>query len=645
REKKRSTPLLSMAIKNLTEEFGKLWVARNIDKAVIISDTDGKVHWTNEAFTSITGYTFEEVLGKRAGDILSGADTDGEILNIARQKAKNNEKYSVELLLYSKTGVRFWVSAESTFVTDQDGRNLLIDILTDITFEKKKEEELKMLSLVANQTITGAAINDADGNAFWINQAFADLSGYSQEELKGRHLGDVLAGPDTDMEALERARQLSRAKQPYHLEILNYKKSGEPFWVKVSGNPVLDAQGKVIHQVEIMNDITTQKKAELELIQTREEALHLSKAKEMFFSVMSHEIRTPLNSMLGITELLLDDSPREDQLQALNLLKFAGENLRTLLNDILDLTKMETGNLTLEKTVVNINELANQTISSLQLKAEENNTRIVLETDPRIPGGIKADPVRLYQILTNLVGNSIKFTRNGQVSVRAELKQETNATATVAFTVSDTGIGIESDKLESIFQPYTQASPDTTRKYGGTGLGLTIVKNLLKLHGSEISLISTPGEGSTFMFTIEFDKADRLETPATSDLSSSRILVVDDNAINRVVTGKVLTSLNAEVEFAENGQQALEKIKSNQYDCVLMDVHMPVLDGIAATSAIRALSAAYYQQLPILALSATTDEQDLHSILESGMNGHITKPFTRESLLAKIRENAFKGLQ
>ncbi len=495
-------------LKRAEKEIQKLsLMASETRTGIIITNRRVIPTWVNRAFEELLGYSRKELLGREVLELIMGPQSQGShSLRVIKQRLKQ-KKTRAELMIYRKDGSPVWVSTFSAPLFDEHGMlESMVTMVVDITDEKKKADELRTLSLVASKTLTGAAVNDSDGNVFWVNRAFAELSGYTMEELRGKKIGDVLAGPETDMDALERARQQSRLKQPYEVELLNYKKDGTPFWVKVSGNPVMDPCGNVTHQVEIMNDITDRKIAELELIRTREEALQLSTAKEMFFSVMSHEIRTPLNSILGITQMLLDDSPRPDQTRMLNLLKFAGENLRTLINDILDLTKMETGNLTLETTPVDLEELSGQTIRSLRAKAEENNTTLMLQADSGRQV-VLADPVRLYQILMNLVGNAIKFTKNGTVTVTIERLKETRTAVQVQFSVTDTGIGIPQDRLEAIFQPYTQASADTTRKYGGTGLGLAIVSNLLKIHGSEIRVTSEPGIGSTFSFAIHFRKA------------------------------------------------------------------------------------------------------------------------------------------
>lgn len=495
-------------LRKAEKEIQKLsLMARETRTGIIITDQQMMPTWVNRAFETLLGYSRKELLGRDVLEMVIGHHPRAsKSLGIIRERLKR-KKSRGELLIYRKDGTPVWVSTFSAPLFDDQGKlESMVTMVVDITAEKKKEEQLRTLSLVASRSMTGAAVNDPEGNAFWVNKAFEEVSGYTLEELRGRRLGDVLAGPETDLGALEEARRLSRLKRPYEVELLNYKKDGTPFWVKVSGNPVLDPQGNITHQVEIMNDITLRKLSELELIRTREEALKLSRAKEMFFSVMSHEIRTPLNSILGITQLLLDDSPRADQAEMLNLLKFAGENLRTLINDILDLTKMETGHLRLEKTQVSLRELSEQTVRSMSARAAENSTQLVLHTDPDLPSAVLADPVRLYQILINLVGNAIKFTPGGTVTVALDLVRDAGKTAEVHFTVSDTGIGIPQEKLEHIFQPYSQASADTTRKYGGTGLGLAIVRNLLHMHRTSVRVTSEPGKGSAFTFAIKFRK-------------------------------------------------------------------------------------------------------------------------------------------
>jgi CheY-like chemotaxis protein len=366
----------------------------------------------------------------------------------------------------------------------------------------------------------------------------------------------------------------------------------------------------------------------------------------MFLSVMSHEIRTPLNAVIGMSHILMDDDPRESQKENLEILSFSAQNLLALINDILDYTKIETGNMILENSNVNLKELVSHTLNSLQFKTEEKEMVLKSEIDHRIPEFVIGDNTRLYQILINLLGNSVKFTEKGEVKLKLDLLEENANSVRVRFEVSDTGIGIPSDKKDYIFNAYTQASSDTTRKYGGTGLGLAITKRLLELHHSEIHLESELGSGSVFSFIIEFKRsthsAMKADTQTPFHELSGSILVVDDNEINRMLASKVLSKWGLKVSFAENGQIALDKVQQEHYDLILMDLHMPVMDGMEASKAIRQLGG-HHIKVPIVALTASLFSQELETITECGMDGYVIKPFIPNELYSKVRSLLLAG--
>jgi CheY-like chemotaxis protein len=355
---------------------------------------------------------------------------------------------------------------------------------------------------------------------------------------------------------------------------------------------------------------------------------------------MSHEIRTPLNAVIGITHILMDENPTEAQAENLKILNFSSQNLLSLINDVLDFTKIETGNMALEKADVNLKDLISQTLNTLQFKTAETGVILKSEIDHRIPLFVKADHTRLYQILINLLGNSIKFTETGTIRLKAEIVEQKSHSILIGFEISDTGIGIAADKIDLIFDNYTQASSDTARKYGGTGLGLAITKSLIELHNSSISVESEIGKGSIFKFIIEFELSDQKTILALQEISNASlnvtILVVDDNHINRILAKKVLSKWGIKVDFAENGALALEQVKNTVYDMVLMDLQMPVMNGFEATKAIRKLEGAYYRDLPIIALTASIVSKEKEKIYESGMNDYVMKPFVPSVLHSKI---------
>ena len=616
-------------------------VASKSASGIAIRDAKGRVTWVNTALENMLGYKFSEIEGRRFSDIVVGEDTSTQSLEIAEEAIKAKKPYNIDLLIYKKDHFPIWVNAATTPILNEKGEiERQVEIINDITERKFAEDQLTLLSLVASKTINGVAISGSDGKIKWINQSLQDLTGYSLEEFQNTRPGDLLAGEGTDMELLKKARQQAADCKPSNIELLSYKKDGTQIWLSISNTPTFNTDGSLDQQVEIINDISERKLAEQELIKTREEALQLSKAKETFLSVMSHEIRTPLNAVIGMSYILMDDNPTESQTENLKILGFSAQNLLNLINDVLDFTKIQTGNMVLESVNVNLKELVAQTLNSLQFKTAEKHVALKSEIDYRIPANVIGDNTRLYQILINLLGNAVKFTEKGEVKLKLDLVEENKKFIKVRFEISDTGIGIPADKIDDIFNSYTQASTDTTRKYGGTGLGLAITKSLIELHNSEISVKSELGKGSAFSFIIQFDRstvsAVSVDNKTPLQKLTGLVLVVDDNEINRLLASKVITKWGVSVDFAENGKIAFEKVQDKRYDLILMDLHMPVMDGMESSRAIRRLGG-YYAEVPIIALTASLFAHELETITECGMDGFVIKPFVPNDLYNKIR--------
>lgn len=620
--------------KRVESELTKLsFVASKIDNGVVINDANNQITWINAAFEKITGFTLADVKGKRLGDLISGPDTDWSIIEKAREMTQQSKSFTVDMLAYRKDKTPIWITVYNTVVLDDEGKvESEVEIIIDITEKKKGEEDLQVLSLVASKTNTGVTIANENGEITWVNAALEGLIGYELSELSGKMLGDVLSGAKTDKELIAKSRKKAMQKLPYSIEVLAHKKNGEEIWLSVSNTPILNEKGLVERQVELINDITQRKQVEKEMVESREQALQLSEAKEMFLSVMSHEIRTPLNAVIGMTHLLIDNDPKESQIDDLNILKFSSENLLNIINDILDFTKIETGNLHLEEMPFDLHTLSVDIINSLQVNAAKKGNELILVYDNRIPAIILGDKTRLYQVLVNLLGNAIKFTDYGKIQLSIKLKSNDAKGALIYFEVKDTGIGIPKDKQSYIFETFTQAKSDIARKYGGTGLGLAITKKLLKLYHSDINVQSTEGKGTSFSFTINFASAqqdEKLSAPVNLPnlFSDKRVLVVDDNEVNILIAKRFLSKWGLTIDFASNGEEAINKIVNNTYDLVFMDIRMPGIDGFDTTKIIRELPGSYYKELPIIALTASTLHNEHTKFKDSGMDGHVLKPF------------------
>lgn len=398
-----------------------------------------------------------------------------------------------------------------------------------------------------------------------------------------------------------------------------------------------------LFQQAFISSITEKEDLNNRLVRAVEEANQATESKSDFLSTMSHELRTPLNSVIGISELLLKDAHSEEQEENLRILRFSALNLHSLINDILDYNKLGSEKLKLETIPIDLSELMNDISSSLHFQAKQKNIDFILDIDEAINTRLViTDPTRIAQIIYNLAGNAIKFTEQGCVTIRLEARCMYTEAIDIRFSIIDTGIGISKDKQHTIFEPFTQASSSTTRNFGGTGLGLAIVKRLLDLFNSDIHLKSEPDKGSTFFFDIFFNSENKSEiipitdTEITYDLSSLQVLIAEDNPLNRLLMKKVFAKWNNNPEFATNGQEAVDKMLSNHYDIVLLDLHMPVLDGYEAARAIRKLPDPVKSNVTIIALTASVSANLNEKTKEAGMNDYILKPFKLNELYHKL---------
>ena len=390
------------------------------------------------------------------------------------------------------------------------------------------------------------------------------------------------------------------------------------------------------------NDLLLTKNNELKA--ARDAAVNAMDAKTNFLSTVSHELRTPLYAVTGLTHLLLEENPSENQKEHLKALKFSGDYLLNFINDILQINKIEADKLEPLNIDFNLKRTLQEVIDSLQQSASANNTKIILNYDEEIPGHLMSDPIKLSQVFMNLVGNALKFTKDGEVRVVAKMVNKVEDDVTLYFEVTDTGIGISEEKQQSIFEGFEQGSIQINREYGGTGLGLTIVKSLLGLFDSQIQLNSKLGKGSSFFFELNLKSKDSLVddipfeiTQEDFDFKGLHLLIVEDNKINQVITKKMLTKKEITSDIANNGMEAVELTKTNKYDAILMDIHMPGISGEEATIQIREFDS----ETPIIALTAISLDDSLESFYAAGCNDVVTKPFKPEVFYQKIGENIF----
>ena len=403
------------------------------------------------------------------------------------------------------------------------------------------------------------------------------------------------------------------------------------------------------NQIKIKtNALLVKKNSELQI--AKENAEKAMNAKAQFLSTVSHELRTPLYAVTGLTHLLLEENPSEHQKEHLKSLKFSGDYLLAFINDILQINKIDAKRLTVKSDDFELEKILNDVVSSLSTTAKENGNKIVLDIDEAIPAHLVGDPLKLSQIFINLVGNALKFTENGEVRIVARTLHQNSNTYSIRFNVKDTGIGIPEEMQEAIFESFAQGSVQINRKYGGTGLGLTIVRSLLSLLNSEISLKSKVGKGSTFSFDITFGRSAKVtkdkdalisEDEFEKVLKKLHVLLVEDNKINQMITKKMMAKKGMTCDIANDGYEAIDMAKSNQYDLILMDIHMPGISGLKATEEIRKFDGL----IPIIALTAISLDENTDDFYEVGCDDIVTKPFKPEVFYQKISKNILKNLK
>ncbi|HXB90906.1 MAG TPA: response regulator [Puia sp.] len=502
-----------------------------------------------------------------------------------------------------------------------------------------------MLSGVISSALDAIVITGQHGHIIHWNASATEIFGYTEKEVKGRTLMETILPMSYEnsnwngFQGFLESEGASIINQ--RLELTAIRKNQEEFPIELTVTAIDDESES--YYSAFIRDISSRKQRELELVQMKEKAEQAAKAKSQFLSVMSHELRTPLNAVIGITHLLLQSQPREDQQEDLRTLQFSGESLLHIINDILDFTKLDSGKIELSAIDFNLRELAQSLYQSFSFKAREKNIVFDVEYDERMPFYVKGDSFRLSQVLNNLISNAIKFTKEGFVKLKVDLVDRDGASYVTRFSVVDSGIGIPEEKQEKIFEQFTQADSDTTRLYGGTGLGLSISGRLVELMGSSILVSSTPGKGSNFHFTLLLQQGNKTDSTTASpkvvpksneQFRNKLILLAEDNVFNANIARRFITGWGAQLEIVVDGRQALEFVSRRKYDLILMDVQMPELDGFACTRKIRK----HFKDVPIIAITASPKNEIIHEIMDCGMNDFVSKPFKPNELRTKLLE-------
>ena len=608
---------------------------------VMISDLNANVEYVNQAFVNSSGYCREDIIGKNTGLFKSGKtpQTTYETMWSALHDGKT---WHGELINKNKRGED---SIQRTWITPIRQDNQIVShylsVTEDVTERKKTEATLIKLSMALEQSLSSVMITDLDANIEYVNQAFVNSTGYSREEIIGQK-PSLLKSGKTSKATYDEMWAALLAGKAWEAEVTNLNKQGEEFIELTWLSPIRQSNGIITHYLGVKEDITQRKKNEALLLAAKERAEDLSKTKSQFLANMSHEIRTPMTAIIGFSDLALLNEEPEETYQYLQNISTASKHLLTILNDILDVSKLEAGQMRLQLERFKLDDLRTTLYGLLVNTAQKKGLSLTIDIGGKVPDTFIGDSLRLRQVLINLLGNAIKFTQQGSVTLTISLQQLNVTEARLLFAVTDTGMGISAQQQDKLFQPFSQVDDGFSRNFEGTGLGLVISQDLVQLMGGSIKLDSHVGLGSCFSFELVLPLAlSTIEPQVTSPitlntepLSGVRILVVEDDAFNQKVINKMLNRFGASIVLANNGLEALAALEQDSFDVVLMDLFMPSMNGYETALEIR--KQARYAKLPVISISASVTEEDKHHSLAAGMNDFIAKPINKIELLATL---------
>ena len=613
----------------------------------------------SDSFAAIHGLSAEiymrDYCGREASLSLLHPDDLDRYAAFEEALSWNEKDHSVEYRVCRPNGEIRYVHERYQFLHDDSRKaNLSLVVIQDITDLKETQEKLHHISDTQVETASRLArIVDAsggftyesapNGQTTFLSDQFEILTGHTVKSMVGKNITELVV--ETARAAVSREIQdvALKPQSERYFEAPIVHKDGQIVWLRVTVAPYYAEDGTLIGYCGSGIDITPRKEWEIELEATREKADAANRAKTNFLATMSHEIRTPMNGVLGMAQLLNLTELTDHQRTYLNSIIESGDLLLSILNDVLDLSKIEERQLNLEEIPFEVGDILTKCTQLWAPRFEQKSLKMNVANRLNTPTHVCGDPTRLYQILQNLLGNALKFTEKGDVCLTAQLEDETEHTVSLHFEVADTGIGIDEAGQEVLFDRFAQVDSSTARKFGGSGLGLSICRELVTLMGGEIDVISAPGKGSLFWFTLALPKASRQTTQTKDDETGwsapalphleqgTKILVAEDNVVNQNVITAFLKIAGLTAELASNGVEAVAAARAQQFDLILMDIQMPELDGLAATRQILDLSG-HYKNIPIIALTANVAKADQVHYRDSGLTDFIAKPINPADL-------------
>jgi len=628
----------------------------NFSGVIYSSDSNGRITFSSPGVLELTGYHPEEVMGRSYAFLVDPESLEKVNAHYSRQFKEGIRETMLEFYAITRSGQRKWVEQIALLMTLNDRPAGFQCFVRDISEKKALREELEvseanlrqnqlLLQSILDNTSSIVYVKDLDGRYIIANRRFLELTRLTEQQVIGHS--------DFDFCPEELARQYKKVDEEvlrsgHTIEIEERLGSAdEHVHLLLVKFPLRDKDGRILGISGIATDITERVHYQQQLIAARNEAEDARKMQEQFLANMSHEIRTPMNGIQGMTNLLLETALTPQQEEFAGIIRRCVNSLLVIINDILDFSKIKAGKLSLERIDFRLQDITSNVSSLFAHRFRKKGLSYIEDIDPGIPEWLQGDPHRLNQVLINLVGNAIKFTEQGEIRLTVRVRECSNGRVGLEFSVTDTGIGIPADRLPYIFQSFSQAGAEISRKYGGTGLGLAICQQLLQLQGGDIHVFSKKGEGTTFVFRLDYgcEQSVGPKRPlvhSTEDfkdfLRGRRILVAEDNPVNQKLVDFVLRKAGATVTLVDNGRQAIEYLRSNTCDLIVMDLQMPEMDGYETTSYLRST---LQVQIPILAMTANAINGERLRCLQCGMNDYMSKPFEFREFYQRLADLLF----